>query len=61
MDKCPKSNIYSQRMFHACLLKVSTILLKAYSQAYILITLIPVIISFIIRTRLSVSTADLNL
>ena len=35
--------------------------LKAFSQAYILITLIPEMISFIIRTRLSVSLADLNL
>ena len=35
--------------------------LKAFSQAYILMTLIPEMISFIIRTRLSVSLADLNL
>ena len=35
--------------------------LKAFSQAYILMTLIPEMISFIMRTRLSVSLADLNL
>ena len=35
--------------------------LKAFSQAYILITLMPEMISFIIRTRLSVTKADLNL
>ncbi len=38
-----------------------TTLLKAYSHAYILITLIPVIISFMTRTRLSVILADFNL
>ncbi len=36
-------------------------LLKACSQAYILMTLIPVITSFMIRTLLSVSLADFNL
>ena len=38
-----------------------TTFLNAFSQAYILITLIPVITSFMIRTRLSVCMADLNL
>ena len=38
-----------------------TTCLNAYSHAYILITRIPVITSFIIRTRLSVTCADLNL
>lgn len=38
-----------------------TTLLKAYSQAYILITLIPTMISFMMRIRLSVIFADLNL
>ncbi len=36
-------------------------LLKACSQAYILMTLIPVMTSFMIRTLLSVSLADFNL
>ncbi len=45
----------------ADLLSLVTTLLNAYSQAYILITLIPMMISFIIFTRLSVITADLNL
>ena len=35
--------------------------LKAYSQAYIFITLIPEMTSFMIRTRWSVNRADLNL
>ena len=38
-----------------------TIPLKAYSQAYILITLMPEMTSFMIRTRWSVTPADLNL
>ena len=38
-----------------------TIPLKAYSQAYILITLMPEMTSFMIRTRWSVTRADLNL
>ena len=38
-----------------------TIPLKAYSQAYILITLMPEMTSFMIRTRWSVTSADLNL
>ena len=36
-------------------------LLKAFSQAYILMTRIPEITSFMMRTRLSVTSADLNL
>jgi len=43
------------------LLSFVTIFLKAYSQAYILITLIPEMTSFMIRTRWSVTRADLNL
>ena len=43
------------------LLSLVTILLKAYSQAYILITLMPEMTSFMIRTRWSVTRADLNL
>ena len=42
-------------------LSFDTTRLKAYSQAYILMTRIPVMISFIIRTLLSVILADLNL
>ena len=42
-------------------LMADTTLLKAYSQAYILITLMPVITSFMTRTRLSVSRADFDL
>ena len=38
-----------------------TTFLKAFSHAYILITLIPEMISFMIRTRWSVTCADLNL
>jgi len=38
-----------------------TTFLKAYSHAYILITLIPEMTSFMIRTRWSVTRADLNL
>lgn len=45
----------------AYFLKLVMTLLKACSQAYILITLIPEINSFMIRTRLSVMTEDLNL
>ena len=43
------------------LLSLVTILLKAYSQAYILITLMPEMTSFMTRTRWSVTRADLNL
>ncbi len=43
------------------LLKALTTLLKAYSQAYILITRIPTTTSFMTRTRLSVILAALNL
>ena len=43
------------------LLSLVTILLKAYSQAYILMTLMPEMTSFMIRTRWSVTRADLNL
>jgi len=48
-------------MMFSHLLSFVTIFLKAYSQAYILITLIPEMTSFMIRTRLSVTCADLNL
>ena len=43
------------------LLSFVTTFLKAYSQAYILITRIPEMTSFMIRTRWSVTRADLNL
>ena len=43
------------------LLNLLTTALKAYSHAYILMTFIPVMISFIFRIRLSVTRADLNL
>ena len=43
------------------LLSFEISLLKAFSQAYILMTRIPEITSFIMRTRLSVTNADLNL
>ena len=43
------------------LLSLVTTLLKAYSQAYILITLMPEMTSFMTRTRWSVTRADLNL
>ena len=43
------------------LLSLVTTVLKAYSQAYILITLMPEMTSFMTRTRWSVTRADLNL
>lgn len=45
----------------AYFLNLATIFLKASSQAYILITLIPLITSFMTWIRLSVRDADLNL
>ena len=58
-----KSNTTSQNrsVLFTHLLSLVTILLKAYSQAYILITLMPEMTSFMIRTRWSVTRADLNL
>ena len=43
------------------LLSLETTFLKACSQAYILITLMPEMTSFMTRTRWSVTRADLNL
>ena len=58
-----KSNTTSQNrsVLFTHLLSLVTILLKAYSQAYILMTLMPEMTSFMIRTRWSVTRADLNL
>ena len=53
--------VLQKEYFNTYFLMAVTTLLKAYSQAYILITLIPVITSFMTRTRLSVCRADLNL
>ena len=43
------------------LLSLDISLLNAFSQAYILMTRIPEITSFMMRTRLSVTSADLLL
>ena len=53
-----KNNSLSKSYY---LLNFETTALNAYSQAYILMTFIPEMISFIIRIRLSVTNADLNL
>lgn len=57
----PLWNIYTPQNLYPDLLSLLTTLLNAYSQAYILITLIPVMTSFMTFTRLSVTSADLNL
>ena len=53
-----RKEVNTQKIYR---LKFMTTLLKAYSQAYILITLIPAITSFMTRIRISVSLADFNL
>ena len=61
LRKIPKIDFVERLKFITHLLSLVTILLKAYSQAYILITLMPEMTSFMIRTRWSVTRADLNL
>lgn len=55
------STAATQKAMLIYLRSLETTLLNAYSQAYILITLMPTMTSFIIRIRLSVTLADLNL
>ncbi len=60
-SNCSDENLKKSVQLYTDLLSAITTLLKAYSHAYILITLIPVMISFITLIRWSVSRADLNL
>ena len=53
--------VQNKSVLFTYLLSLVTTLLKAYSQAYILITLMPEMTSFMTRTRWSVTRADLNL